>query len=305
MHCGKKIGLVLAGGIAKGAYQLGVLNAFSELLPEDFFDYISTSSVGCLNGYTYCEKQLEECRSVWNKINFKGALSFAHDFYEKGYIDQIFAPFKKRANPLKHNLYVSLFSLPDKHLRYVNLRNIPSEEYFDYLKAGVSLYPFAKPVKINGLKYYDGAMVDNIPTFPLADKNLDLVIVVYFDKDSFLFENEDFNKKVLRINFMERKIIHDSFSFDPTSVEEKVSIGKETAKNIIKEYGLNKELTDERMAEIYRKINEKWISSGDQKSKHITGDIFVAGFNKVTRRLLKSEAILDENSCDGKLLIQD
>lgn len=305
MHKKVKIGLVLAGGIAKGAYQVGVLKAFTERLPKDFFDYISTSSVGCLNGYTYSQGQLEECKGVWEKINFKGALSFAHEFYETDFIDRMFRPFEGISAPLEQNFYISCFSLPDKHLRYVNMKNVPQEEYFKYLRAGVSLYPFSKPVHLNGLKYYDGAMIDNIPTFPLADKNLDLVIVVYFDKDSFMFENQDFNSRVIRINFMERKVIHDSFSFDSASVQEKFQIGKETAERIIDEYHLDKEIDENSLKEIYSKINEKWVNSEGQKAKHITGDIFVAGFNKVTRRLLKSEAIWDEEEKGGKLLVQD
>lgn len=306
MHKKKKIGLVLAGGIAKGAYQVGVLKAFSERLPKDFFEYISTSSVGCLNGYTYSQGQLDQCKAVWEKINFKGALSFAHDFYETDFIDRMFEPFLEIAAPLEQNLYVSCFTLPDKHLRYVNMKNVPLEDYFKYLRAGVSLYPFSKPVLINDLKYYDGAMIDNIPTFPLADKNLDLVIVVYFDKDSFMFEDQDFNSRVIRINFMERKVIHDSFSFDSASVQEKFQMGKETAERIIDEYQLDKELDDARLEKIYSEIQRKWVASEGEKTKHITGDIFVAGFNKVTRRLLKSEAIWDEEDNEGgKLLVQD
>ena len=48
-----KIGLMLGGGGAKGAYQVGILKAFEELNFLDSIDIISGSSIGALNGYFY------------------------------------------------------------------------------------------------------------------------------------------------------------------------------------------------------------------------------------------------------------
>ena len=45
------IGLVLAGGMAKGALQLGALYALSEFIPLEEIKYVSCASVGALNSY--------------------------------------------------------------------------------------------------------------------------------------------------------------------------------------------------------------------------------------------------------------
>ena len=45
-----KIGLVLCGGMAKGAYQIGVLRAIREFVPREDITTISCASVGVLNG---------------------------------------------------------------------------------------------------------------------------------------------------------------------------------------------------------------------------------------------------------------
>lgn len=45
------IGLVLSGGMAKGAYQIGVLRAISEYIPISEIKYISCESIGVFNGY--------------------------------------------------------------------------------------------------------------------------------------------------------------------------------------------------------------------------------------------------------------
>ena len=42
------VGIVLAGGFAKGAYQVGALNAIREMLPKEDVKYISCASIGAL-----------------------------------------------------------------------------------------------------------------------------------------------------------------------------------------------------------------------------------------------------------------
>jgi predicted acylesterase/phospholipase RssA len=49
-----KLGLVLSGGGAKGAYQLGVWKAVEELDLSRMVRAVSGSSVGSLNGFMFC-----------------------------------------------------------------------------------------------------------------------------------------------------------------------------------------------------------------------------------------------------------
>ena len=46
----KDIGLVLSGGMVKGAYQIGALKAISEYIQPKDFNCLSCSSIGTLNG---------------------------------------------------------------------------------------------------------------------------------------------------------------------------------------------------------------------------------------------------------------
>ena len=52
-----KLGLVLGGGTAKGAFQLGVLKALARVFPPESFSCISASSVGVMNAYAFCTEQ--------------------------------------------------------------------------------------------------------------------------------------------------------------------------------------------------------------------------------------------------------
>jgi predicted acylesterase/phospholipase RssA len=64
---GKKIGLVLAGGGAKGAYQIGCWKALKEL--GIVFDAIAGTSVGALNAALIAEGDLQKALTLWANIS--------------------------------------------------------------------------------------------------------------------------------------------------------------------------------------------------------------------------------------------
>lgn len=64
----QKIGLVLAGGMAKGAFQIGLLKALNEYFTPEDFQIISCSSIGVLNGYAFATNQIDEGIEMWKNI---------------------------------------------------------------------------------------------------------------------------------------------------------------------------------------------------------------------------------------------
>jgi len=50
---GVRVGLVLAGGMAKGAYEVGVLKAITNFIPKEAITHMSCASIGVLNGYAF------------------------------------------------------------------------------------------------------------------------------------------------------------------------------------------------------------------------------------------------------------
>ena len=62
------IGLVLSGGMAKGALQLGALYALSECIPLEEIKYVTCASVGTLNGYAYMTNKLERAKKMWSEL---------------------------------------------------------------------------------------------------------------------------------------------------------------------------------------------------------------------------------------------
>ena len=62
------IGLVLSGGMAKGALQLSALYALSEFIPLEEIKYVCCASVGALNGYAYMTNKLERAKQMWSEL---------------------------------------------------------------------------------------------------------------------------------------------------------------------------------------------------------------------------------------------
>jgi NTE family protein len=61
-----KRGLVLSGGGARGAYQVGCFKAFKELGLD--FPIVAGTSVGALNGALYCLDDLARTEQIWTSI---------------------------------------------------------------------------------------------------------------------------------------------------------------------------------------------------------------------------------------------
>lgn len=65
----KNIGLVLQGGGARGAYQVGVWRALNEFCVTPHINGVSGASVGSLNGAIFATGDFEAARNIWENIS--------------------------------------------------------------------------------------------------------------------------------------------------------------------------------------------------------------------------------------------
>ena len=63
-----KIGLVLSGGMVRGALQIGALKAIREYLAPNEIEIMSCASIGALNGYAFAADRLKELESLWLSV---------------------------------------------------------------------------------------------------------------------------------------------------------------------------------------------------------------------------------------------
>ena len=74
----EKLGLVLAGGGGKGAYEIGVWQALRDLGLEQSVAAVSGTSVGALNAALFATGDLERARAVWRDLS-PGHIIFSPD----------------------------------------------------------------------------------------------------------------------------------------------------------------------------------------------------------------------------------
>ncbi|MBR3934853.1 MAG: patatin-like phospholipase family protein [Clostridia bacterium] len=282
-----KIGLVLSGGMAKGAYQIGALKAINNFIPTKDIQYISCSSVGVLNGYAYATDNLKHAENLWRKVCNADTRFFVNQLLKSSLLQQCIESLFDEDKPLNSDFFCSLLDLNAKKLVYKNLYNVSSEKIPIYLKASVAMPLYNKAVSIDGTTYFDGAMIDNIPIFPLLKYELDYILCVYFDDISYEFESPAVNNKVIRITFPSGSRLRQSVLFESNEIQEMIKNGYDATMHILKSVFYK---GYDSIDYIYDSIGYINRSSANTKSR-ITGDILVANLNKVMQKLTKREVL--------------
>ncbi len=201
----KKYALVLAGGGAKGAYQIGAWKAFNELGIE--FEAVSGASVGALNAALIAQGDYEKAERLWNEISLDKIVCIPPGLVEQGklYLSKRSIKYLREINRsiLKYGGLDStpLFNLIraalneklirergiDLGLITFNVGKLKPVELFldsieegklvDYLLASAS-FPAFKRTTIDGNKYTDGGIYDNIPYKMIKNRGYRNIIVV-------------------------------------------------------------------------------------------------------------------------------
>jgi hypothetical protein len=177
---GKKA-VVLGGGGAKGAYEIGVMEALIELR----FDYqiVTGTSVGSLNGALFAQKDLKLAKKMWldidttrvldiddlspEEINYKelGKLlvekkGLSYRNLEK-LLTEVISEEKIRAAGVDFGLVTVRYPLMQPVQLFVD--QIEEGKLIDYLLASAACFPAMKKHEIDGEKYIDGGYYDNLP----------------------------------------------------------------------------------------------------------------------------------------------
>ena len=194
-------GLVLAGGGAKGIYQIGAWRAIREL--EIPITCVVGTSVGAMNGAMVACGQYEGAVALWENrsiekgfslpeplrvpdrlFSLKNADILIREMWRNGGLD--ISPIRKelealvdedalRASPVEFGLVT--FELSRRQPRHLFRDQIPRGRLMDYIMAS-SAYPGLKQPEIYGHKYLDGGVIDNVPVKMMMRRHPDNIIVV-------------------------------------------------------------------------------------------------------------------------------
>ena len=281
------IGIVLSGGMAKGAYHIGALQAIEELIPKNSVTVTSASSIGALNAYAYNCGKLELAKNLWGELCHDNMRISVGKLLKSSLLQSIVNKLCSDCDYLTHDFYITLYDAAKNSLIYKNLRTSNKKDIPLLLKASIAMPIYNTPVKIDSASYFDGAMIDNIPIFPLAKHKLDHIICVYFDDVCYTFENSDFDKKVIKITFPSENFIRQSIIFEKNSIEQMIKEGYEktfSKLSFIFGHDINN------MINVYEKAEllNKTITNREMR---ITGDMLVTNLNKVTKKFTKRKVI--------------
>lgn len=276
------VGIVLAGGFAKGAYQVGALKAIREFVPMEDIKYISCASIGALNGYAYATQKLEKAEEMWK--GFCGAHESTNvmRLLRSDTLQQIITDLTSPEDKLCCKLYTAHLNINSMKMVYTEL-NSQRQHTRKHLRAGIALPMFNRPVKIEKDYYFDGGLVDNIPVYPLLQHKLDYIICIYFDDYWYTFEDSYFDNKIIKIFFPDPTRAKTSFVISRESVDNMLQGGYDRAYETLSRVFEN---GTDNLSHIYSTITA--LNNENPKKKiRLTTDTIITGLNKIGKKITK------------------
>ena len=200
----KEYGLVLEGGGAKGAYQIGAWKALREAGVK--LKGIAGTSVGALNGALICMGDYENARKVWENITYSRIMSVddekmeylfrqkkldmdmvkdALEFMKEGGIDV--APLRDLIHDcideqkIMHSpidLYILTFDVDEWKELDIDIKKSDPSLIQDFLLASAYIFPLFKNEKLHGKTYVDGGAIDNVPLGSLVSRGYQDIIMI-------------------------------------------------------------------------------------------------------------------------------
>jgi len=199
-------GLVLEGGGAKGAYHIGAYKAIMEMGIE--VGGIAGTSVGALNGAMLVQGGYEKAVELWSTMTYSKVITISDDEIEKikkgklgkEDIKNLAEKIKDILNdkglditPLRELLNevidedvvrnsgkdfaIVTVSLTDLKPLELYIEDIPEGKLIDYIIASAN-FPAFKSEKIDGKKFIDGGLYNNLPINLLSRKGYKDIIAV-------------------------------------------------------------------------------------------------------------------------------
>lgn len=298
-----KLGLVLSGGGAKGAYEIGVYLALKKLHKK--IDIVTGTSIGAINGMFVTQKDLRGALKLWKNISFK-TIYYEEEFpakedeklskiymqYAKGFIneggldiykmkdifDKYFKPHKFFSSNIDYGLVTYNFSKNKPVLK--TKKDLTKDNIKDYILASASCYPAFKPYLIDNEMFIDGGYYDNLPINLAIDLGATEIIAV--DLRAIGFKKNVKDKTVDITYIAPRNKIGSFLVFDKNQAKKSIKFGYNDTMKLFNILDGNKFT--------FKKYNliknyNKYIDSYEKTLK----DLFKNTDNKILTKLFETE----------------
>ncbi len=199
-------GIVLEGGGARGAYQVGAWKALDELGIK--YNAVSGTSVGALNGSVMTMRDLPLAEEIWNNMTFSQIMDASDEMMRElfkvnlrpslmgQYIRKVLdivknggintAPLKAllsraadedRIRASDVDFYFPAYCLTDRKGYEFEAKKLPYGKLHDMLLASACFPLFQRQVS-DGKRYIDGGVFDSLPIHALISRGYKNIIVI-------------------------------------------------------------------------------------------------------------------------------
>lgn len=279
----KEYGVVLEGGGAKGAYQIGVWKAFIECGVK--IKVVSGVSVGALNGALMCMGNYEDAENLWSNLTYSDIMSVNDEQMDKlmsrNLKDLNIKEITKDASkvisdggiditPLRNliDTWVDEEKIKNSEIEFImgtflvsklkeveiSAKEAESSYLKDYLLASAYL-PAFRNEKLHGKKYLDGGMFNNVPVDMLINRGYKDIIVVRIYGIG-LEKPVKIPKDVNIIQIAPRIDLGGILEFNTDKIRRNINIGYYDGLRCLKSlkgkiYYIESDMTEERCAECF------------------------------------------------------
>lgn len=251
----KPYGLVLAGGGAKGAYQIGAWKALKEM--GITFNAVAGVSIGSINGALMVADDYDRALELWQTVTVDKGVNIEEElpdpenlFSRKNWVT-LFREFIKKkgidASPTKDFLteYIDEKKIREKNIPFaiitvqmtqgvkpleLFLDDIPEGQLIDYLLASSNV-PLVAGIGPEGERFLDGGVYNNVPVSVLRKSGYNRLIVIDISTIKGVSSNLDFsNSEFVYIKPYNTDDIGAAFDFDSQTIEMRMEMGYLDAK---------------------------------------------------------------------------
>lgn len=224
----EKTALILGGGGARGAYEIGVWKACRE--EGITIDIVTGTSVGSINGAMVAQDDFDLAEQLWKEIDTamvmdiqpqgkskdpkeyepdierlspeevltfikgifvnKGASTKGLEQLLRKYIDED----RVRNSRIEYGLVTAeMPSIREKQIlkgHWLFCEDIPKGKLHDFIMASASYFPAMQPHEINGVVYIDGGYVDIVPVSMAVKRGATKLIAVELNPENPLTKRE-------------------------------------------------------------------------------------------------------------------
>ena len=195
--------LVLAGGGARGSYQVGVWRALTELgwNPQ----IITGTSVGSLNGAMFALDLYETARDMWTSIRSQDVMELPEETRNLTELHQFLRDVVRAGG-----------------MDVTPLEEIPKGKVKDYLLASAACFPALRAKQIDGVQFLDGGYRDNMPTGLAQKMGAEELVCVDLEGVGITLPNRTGLPTTMVRSYWE---LGDILHFDPDTARRNIELG--------------------------------------------------------------------------------